>query len=124
MDINALTCSDEFDIVFTDNGDISVEKTNGASLANMLKLDFISNDDWVLDKELGIHWISNRDDGLLQVRGSEASIVGAIARKLGSIDGIREIREITINRGLNRKLYVSAIVITTSGETIEIRKEV
>lgn len=123
-DINALTCSDDFDFVFTDNGDVSVEKTNGASLANMIKLDFVSNDDWVLDKELGLHWVSKKDDGFLQIRGSETSIVGAITRKLNAMEGIREIREITINRGLNRKLYINVIVITHNGEAIEISKEV
>lgn len=122
--VNALTCSDDFDFVFTDNGHVSVEQTNGSALANMLKLDFTQNDDWGLDKDLGIHWVSHNDDGLLQMKKSEVAIVGAITRKLNSIEGIKEIKEITINYGVNRKLYVVAVVVTDNGEILEIGKEI
>ncbi|MGL5050165.1 MAG: hypothetical protein ACRC6E_05955 [Fusobacteriaceae bacterium] len=122
--INALACSDEMDMVFNDSGEIKVHSTNGASLADMLKLEFNQNDDWTLDKDLGIHWISENNDGILQTKNSEVALISAITRKLNSIDGIREIKEIEINRGLNRKIYIFVTVIADSGEAIKLGKEI
>lgn len=122
--INAATCTDNFDIVLTDDGRLSIEEYTGSSVANMLKFDFICNDDWSLDPELGIHWLSKDNDGLMQVRDSEVQIVSSIQRKLLSMDGVKEIKEITINRGINRKLYIDAIVIAEDGTSIKIVKEV
>ncbi|MGL5717422.1 MAG: hypothetical protein ACRCX7_11115 [Cetobacterium sp.] len=122
--ISGATCSDKFDFVFTDDGYISIETSTASALANMLKLDFTSNDDWELDPSLGVHWLSKDNDGLLQVRGSEAQIVGAVQRKLMSIDGIKQIKEIEVSRGLNRKLYISVVVIADTGEEIKLEKEV
>lgn len=122
--ISAATCSDDFDFVITEDGFISVETETSQSLVSMLKLDFTSNDDWALDSSLGVHWFSNVNDGLLQVKGSEAQIVSAIQRKLLSTDGVREVEKIEIQRGLNRKLYVSVTVISETGEKILLEKEV
>lgn len=122
--ISGATCSDNYDLVFTDDGLISVETETGSAIANMLKLDFASNDDWPLDPALGLHWLSENNDGLMQVKGSEVQIVSAIQRKLLSIEGIRQIKEINIAKGLNRKLYISVIVITDSGQEIQLEKEV
>ena len=122
--ISAATCSDDFDFVITEDGFISVETETSQSLVSMLKLDFTSNDDWALDSSLGVHWFSNVNDGLLQVKGSEAQIVSAIQRKLLSTDGVREVEKIEIQRGLNRKLYISVTVISETGEKILLEKEV
>lgn len=122
--ISGATCSDNYDLVFTDDGLISVEMETGSAIANMLKLDFASNDDWPLDPALGLHWLSPDNDGLMQVKGSEVQIVSAIQRKLLSIEGIRQIKEIEIAKGINRKLYVSVTVISDSGEEIKLEKEV
>ena len=122
--ISAATCSDDFDFVITEDGFISVETETSQSLVSMLKLDFTSNDDWTLDSSLGVHWFSNANDGLLQVKGSETQIVSAIQRKLLSTDGVREVEKIEIQRGLNRKLYVSVTVISETGEKILLEKEV
>lgn len=122
--ISAATCSDDFDFVITEDGFISVETETSQSLVSMLKLDFTSNDDWTLDSSLGVHWFSNVNDGLLQVKGSEAQIVSAIQRKLLSTDGVREVDKIEIQRGLNRKLYISVTVISETGEKILLEKEV
>lgn len=122
--ISGATCSNNYDLVFTDDGLISVEMETGSAIANMLKLDFASNDDWPLDPALGLHWLSPDNDGLMQVKGSEVQIVSAIQRKLLSIEGIRQIKEIEIAKGINRKLYVSVTVISDSGEEIKLEKEV
>lgn len=118
------TCSDNFDFVLSDDGLLSVETNTSQSVVNMLKLNFASNDDWALDYDLGIHWLSKNNDGLLQVKGTETQIVSSIQRKLMSIEGVREIEKITINRGLNRKLYISVIIITDNGDRITLEKEV
>ena len=123
-EICAATCSEDYDFVMTDDGFISVETTTGSSLVNMLKLDFVSNDDWTLDSTLGVHWFSKANDGLLQMRGSEAQIVSAIQRKLMSVDGVREIERIEIQRGINRKLFVTVTIISDSGEKIILEKGV
>ncbi|MGL5713866.1 MAG: hypothetical protein ACRCX2_12660 [Paraclostridium sp.] len=122
--ISCATCSDTFDFVITDSGDISVETETSRALANMLTLDFTSNDDWALDSKLGIHWFSKENDGLLQTKGSEAQIVSSIQRKLSGLDGIREVQKIEINRGVNRKLYVLVSIIADTGEEIILKKEV
>lgn len=122
--ISGATCSDNYDLVFTDDGLISVETETGSAIANMLKLDFASNDDWPLDPSLGLHWLSPNNDGLMQVKGSEVQIVNSIQRKLMSTEGVRQIKEINIAKGINRKLYISVSVITDSGEEIKLEKEV
>lgn len=122
--INAATCSDNYDFVLTNDGRLSIEENTGSAVANMLKFDFICNDDWVLDNELGIHWLSDNNDGLMQVKNSEVQIVSAIQRKLLSFDGVKEIKEMTINRGINRKLYIDATVIVEDGSSIKLIKEV
>lgn len=122
--ISGATCSDNYDLVFTDDGLISVETETGSAIANMLKLDFASNDDWPLDPLLGLHWLSPNNDGLTQVKGSEVQIVSSIQRKLMSTEGVRQIKEINIVKGINRKLYISVSIITDSGEEIKLEKEV
>lgn len=122
--ISGATCSDNYDLVFTDDGLISVETETGSAIANMLKLDFASNDDWPLDPALGLHWLSPNNDGLMQVKGSEVQIVSSIQRKLMSTEGVRQIKEINIAKGINRRLYISVSIITDSGEEIKLEKEV
>lgn len=121
--INSATCSDNFDIVFTDDGFVSVEDTTHSSLANMLKLDFVSNDDWVLDPELGVHWLSAKNDGLLQVKGSEIEIISSIQRKLLGIKGVKEISNVEIARSVDRRLFIKITVISDDDGVIEIVKE-
>lgn len=123
-EICAATCSDNFDFVMTNDGFLSVETTTSQSLVNMLKLDFTSNDDWALDSSLGVHWFSRDNDGLIQIRGGEAQIVSAIQRKLMSIEGVREIEKIEIQRGLNRKLFITVTIISDTGEKIILEKGV
>lgn len=122
--ISGATCSDNYDLVFTDDGLISVETETGSALANMLKLDFASNDDWELDSALGLHWLSKDNDGLMQVENSEVQIVSAIQRKLLSTEGVKQIKEMQIARGINRRLYISVTIVAESGEEIKLEKEV
>ena len=123
--IQAATCSDNYDIVFTDNGMVSVENETSGSLVNMLKLDFNSNDDWELDEELGLHWLSDNNDGYLQLKKGENSIVVAIQRKLAKMEGVSAIKEMTISRSIqNRIMGIECVVLSEDGETINIGKEV
>jgi hypothetical protein len=123
-DIVSATCSDDFDFVLTDNGMLSVETSTAKALISMLKLDFTSNDDWSLDHRLGVHWVSKNNDGLLQLKGTEAQIVQVVQNKISSIKGVREVEKIEISRGVNRKLYLSVTIVAYSGEKILLEKVV
>lgn len=118
------TCSDDYDFVLTDDGHLSVETETAKSVANILKLDFNSNDDWSLDYDLGIHWLTKDNDGLLQTKNNEAQIVNAIQRKLLQTEGVNTIEKIEVARGINRKLYFKVVVVTTTGEKIVLEKGV
>lgn len=120
---DSLKATDKFDFIFTDNGMVDIV-TGSSSIANMLSLDFISNNDWDLDSDLGVNWINARNNGLLQVKSSEILIVKEIQRKLESRSGVREVKEIQINRKLNRSLSVIVTVVVTDGTEFELRNEV
>ena len=122
--INSATCTDNYDIKLTDDGFLSVEDETSMSVASMLRMHFNSNDDWILDKELGIHWLSSSNDGLMQVKNSEVQIVHAIQRKLLAFDGVARVVEVDIARGINRRLYITATVIAEDGKEIKLSKEV
>lgn len=122
--INGATCSDDFDIVLTDAGFLSVETETKSSIANMLKLDFNSNNNWELDAALGLPWITRDNDGLLQRKSGEKDIVMAIQRKLTAMEGVKSVDEIEVSRGVNRSLYFKVVITTSDGKSIEISKEV
>lgn len=121
--INTVSCSDNYDLVFTDNGHISVETATSSSVANLLKFDFFCNDNWSLDSDLGLHWVSEKNDGLLQIKNSELQIVNAINRKLLDTPGVIEVVEININKGIGNSLSVYAKVKTDDNQYVEVRKE-
>ena len=120
---DSLKADDKFDFIFTDRGMVEIV-TGSSSIANMLSLDFVSNNDWDLDSDLGINWINTRNNGLLQVKSSEVLIVKEIQRKLESRDGVREVKQIQINRRLNRSLSIVVTVVVTDGTEFELRNEV
>jgi len=120
---DSLKADDKFDFIFTDRGMVEIV-TGSSSIANMLSLDFVSNNDWDLDSDLGINWINTRNNGLLQVKSSEILIVKEIQRKLESRDGVREVKQIQINRRLNRSLSIVVTVVVTDGTEFELRNEV
>ncbi len=114
---DSIKLGDKFDIEFTDDGNVAIEK-DGSSIANMLRLDFVSNNDWILDERLGINWINSDNKGLLQLKNPEILIVKEISKKLNSTKGVVSVDEITINKTLNRKLYATIIVTVLGGEKI------
>lgn len=119
----SLRCSNKFDLVFTDNGEI--ETVEGASsVANMLLLDFSSNDNWSLDSRLGLNWINNDNNGLMQIKNNEHMIVNEIQRKLEDTDGVFNVKEIEINKTISGAMIIKAVVIAEDGSEIEIRNEV
>lgn len=119
----SLVTDDKFDIVFNENGMVSTIE-DASSVANMMKLDFASNNDWELDYDLGLNWIKSDNTGLLQIKDAEILIVNAIQSKILGLEGVKEIKEIEISRTLSRQLGVRATVIAYDGSEFEIRKEV
>ena len=122
--IMAATCSDNYDIVIGGDGYISIENTTSQSVLNMLKLDLASNDDWVLDLELGLHWIDSEGGGMLQSKSNELQIAAAIHRKLMNFDGVVKVDNISIAKSLNREMFFRAEVLTSDNETIVVEKGV
>ncbi|MGL5716974.1 MAG: hypothetical protein ACRCX2_28420 [Paraclostridium sp.] len=123
-EMSGATCSDKYDFVLTNDGMLSVEVETASALASILKLDMNSNNDWDLDEDLGIHWVSADNTGLLQVKGSEAQMISAIHRKLIRTEGVRDVESIEISKGLNRKIYMKVVVIAVTGEELVIEREV
>lgn len=119
----SIKCTDNFDITFTDNWNIATV-TDGTSVGNMLYLDFSSNRDWELDDRLGLNWINKDNTGLLQLKGQEILMVNEIQKKLSSTDGVQDIKEIEINRTLDRRYKINAIVTAFDGTQLSIGNEV
>jgi len=110
----SLLCNENFDIELDDKGFLKT-LDDGSSIANMLKLDFMSNSNWELDPSLGVDWMNKDNNGFLQSKNSEVLIVNEIQRKLENIDGVREVSEITINKTASRKLIIDVTIIAYDG---------
>lgn len=122
--INAATCTNNYDFTFSDDGMLSIDDETKNSVASILKFDLNSNDDWNLDKDVGIHWLSSDNTGLLQVKASESQMINELKRKIINTDGVKAIESIEVSRGLNRKLYFKIEVVVNTNEKITIEKEV
>ncbi|MEG0151548.1 MAG: hypothetical protein RR744_00015 [Cellulosilyticaceae bacterium] len=123
MSWTSLKTDENFDIVFGDDGIVATVE-DATSVANMMKLDFASNSDWTLDYDLGLNWIKEDNNGLLQIKDSEILIVSAIQTKLLGLEGVKEIKEIEISRTLSRQLKIRVVVVAYDGSEFEIRNEV
>lgn len=110
----SLVCGKDFDIVINDSGFVSLID-GPSSVANMMLIDFISNNDWELDSDLGLNWFNKDDTGLLQRKGNEVLIVNELQRKIEGIHGVREIKEISINNTVSRKLIIDVTIIADDG---------
>jgi len=120
---DSLSTDENFDIQFTDDGLVDI-KQDAESLVNMLRLDFISNNNWDLDSSLGINWINKDNNGLMQSKNPEILIVKEVKRKLESTEGISYVEEITINKKLDRSLSISATAIAYDGSSLSIESGV
>ncbi|MGL5717661.1 MAG: hypothetical protein ACRCX2_31910 [Paraclostridium sp.] len=123
MSWTSLKTDDNFDLVFDDNGMVATVE-DATSVANMMRLDFVSNSDWPLDYDLGVNWLKDDNTGLLQIKDSEILIVSAIQTKLLGLDGVKEIKEMEISRTLSRQLKIRVVVVAYDGTEFEIRNEV
>lgn len=117
------TLSNDFDIVFTDNGFISISE-NSSAVADRLKMELSSNSNWLLDETLGMNWVDKYSTGLLQVKNPEPIIVMALERKISSISGVKEIVSISLSPVQDRSISVDIVVKTTENEEIRIQSEV
>lgn len=115
----SLKCSDNFDIELNDSGMVAIVK-DASSIANMLKLDFMSNSDWELDSDLGLNWFNKDNDGFLQKKDTEILIINELQKKIENLEGVREIKEININRTLSRQLIIDVAIIAEDGSIFSI----
>lgn len=124
MDIyDTVAVTDNFDVEFTDDGFIKMNKESSA-VADRVKFEIASNDSWRLDLTLGINWVDEDGTGLLQYKGAEPAIVSALEKKLSSINGVKEIKEITLTPIGERHLAIYVTVITELDEEIKVKSEV
>lgn len=123
MIYKTLAMSDDYDLIIDDNGYIKIDEDSPA-VADRLKIELASNNSWYLDLTLGINWVDANGTGLLQYKNSEVSIVNAIEKKLSSINGVKEIKEMTLNPKGERGLQIYITVVTTLNEEINIYSEV
>lgn len=124
MDIyNTIAVSDNYDMVITDKGNIEIGYENRA-VADRVRFELASNDNWQLDLTLGINWVNEDGDGLLQYKNNEPAIVSALEKKLLSINGVKEIREITLSPVGDRNLAIYITIVAENDEIIKIKSEV
>lgn len=123
MIYNTLAMSDDFDIIIDDSGYIKIDEDNQA-VADRLKFELSSNDSWKLDLTLGLNWVDENNNGLLQYKSSEVAIVNALEKKIPTLNGVKEIKEITLNPKKDRGLQIYITVVTTLNEEITIYSEV
>lgn len=124
MDIyNTVAVSDNFDIIIEDNGFIKMNN-NSDAVADRLKFEMSSNDSWELDLTLGLNWVDENGNGLLQYKNNEPAIVSALEKKLSTINGVKEIREITLTPIGDRNLAIYVTVVTELDDIIKIKSEV
>lgn len=123
MIYNTVAVSDDFDIIISDDGYIKMDEQSSA-VSDRVKFEMASNDSWTLDLTLGINWVDDAGNGLLQYKGSEPAIVSAIEKKLNSINGVKEVQKITLTPVGERHLAIYVTVITELDEVITIKSEV
>lgn len=122
MIYETLAITPDYDIAFDDTGKLDW-KQDALSVADRAFLDLSSNNNWELDKALGVNWIDEYGTGLLQIKNPEVAIINAMERKVSSIGGIQSIdsMEFTNNKG-NVILNITCTV--ENGEQITLRNEV
>lgn len=120
MDLQSLKTNELFDISFTGDGMIALD--NGAtSVANMIRFDYMSNDNWELDNTLGLHWVSKEDTGMLQSKDNEMFIVSETQRKIENTEGVKFVESIKFINTLSRKAFIQTtfVAFDDSTHTIE-----
>lgn len=124
MDIlDTIAVSDNFDIIIEDTGMIRMD-VKSASVADRIKFELSSNNSWKYDSSLGINWVDEFGTGLLQYKDSGPAIVSALEKKLNTISGVKEIKEITLNPVKERGMQVYIVVTTDLDEDIAVVSEV
>ena len=124
MDIlDTLAIDDTFDIIIDDSGYVAIDKEQYAVI-DRVKFELSSNNNWDLDSMLGINWVNEYGNGLLQYKDSEESIVSALEKKIMTISGVREIKSITLNPVGDRKLKIIIVIQTDNGQDITVTNEV
>lgn len=124
MDIySTVAITDNFDIEFTDNGFVRMSE-NSQAVADRLKLELSSNSNWVLDNSLGMDWVNDDNNGMLQIKNPEAIIVMSLEKKINEIAGVKEVVSISLSPVGDRAVNIDIVVKTTENEEIKVTKEV
>lgn len=105
-----LALNTSFDIDFDEYGDIETV-TFPQSIMYEIWLDFTLNKDWVLDKRLGMPWITADGKGLLQGKSNDTLVASVVRNKLIANPYVKDIKVINIKHGLDRSASMEAVVI-------------
>lgn len=120
---DTVAVSDKFDVIISDDGYVQMHEESPA-VADRILFEVASNDSWRLDLTLGINWVDEKGNGLLQYKNSEPAIVNALEKKLSDINGVKEVKEITLTPVGERHLAVYVTVVTELDDIIKIKSEV
>lgn len=111
-----------FDISLDDSGYIKF--SDEANKYNTLaKFDIVSNNNWELDRGLGIPWATPDNDGLLQNKANDYDLLSTINAKLTTLDYFKELEVLELQEGTNNRegrLTISFIATNDSIVTLEV----
>lgn len=87
-----------FDIVFDDSGNIKMANNDDADNGYycMARFDLTSNDNWKLDKTVGVHWLSNENDGFMQLDNQMYDMMMSISNKVSEFSYCSELTNLAI----------------------------
>lgn len=111
-----------FDISIDDSGYIKF--SDEANKYNTLaKFDIVSNNNWELDKGLGIPWATPENDGLLQNKANDYNLLSTINAKLTTLEYFKELETLElrdVGNDRNGSLIISFIATDDSIVTMEV----
>lgn len=111
---STMQLDEDFDIVFDENGSMVLDDGR-ESLEQRLRLDLSTNSNWYLSSELGLPYLTEEDDGILQSKTFESDLKTALALKMQEYEEVNRIISIETERGLDRNFLFKVSLETVYG---------
>lgn len=109
----------DYDVEFEPNGNLKL--VDGLdSLENMLKFDLTSNAEWYLREDLGLPYITESGNGILQIKDSVDLLESYLREKILKFDEVIEILEIDITNNIREYTIVITIRTIYGIEVLEV----
>lgn len=84
-----------FDIALTNDGYVRFE--DDVNKYNTLaKFDITSNNNWALDSRIGVPWVTDNNDGIMQVKPNDYELLSAINAKITTLSYFKELEELAL----------------------------